>query len=472
MDKFAKDAQTETMRALLFPFLALLLSACDLVSKPVPAFRESGELVVITRNSPTTYYEDAQGNFAGFEHDLATLFGKELGVRVKFVIAPEFHQIIPMLQDRQGHLAAAGLAITAEREKKVRFGPPYQTTQQQVAYNAYALRPKGIKDLLGKRMEVVAGSSYVESLNALKQLNPGLSWEEKFQAESEELLGKVSEGLIDFTVTDSHIITLAQNFYPNLETAFNLVEQDQLAWAFPQDTDPELYGLAWRFFAKIRRDGTLRRLLDRYYGHLERLDTADVSTFLERMRTTLPEFRKLFEQAQEITDIDWRLLAALGYQESHWNPLATSPTGVRGLMMLTASTADSLGVFDRLDPRESIPAGARYLQSLRDALPERIGEPDRTWMALAAYNTGRGHLEDARVLAHQLKLDPDSWADLKKTLPLLSKPAYSQTVKHGYARGGEAVIFTENTRTYYDILVKFAPPYKSILSAESGEKRP
>jgi len=190
-----------------------------------------------------------------------------------------------------------------------------------------------------------------------------------------------------------------------------------------------------------------------------------VAAFLEKMNSTLPSYRKLFQQAQEITDFDWRLIAALGYQESHWNPLATSPTGVRGLMMLTSDTADHLGVNDRLDPKENVPAGASYLLTLKETLPERIPEPDKTWIALAAYNAGMGHLEDARILAQQNKLNPDSWADLKKALPLLSKTAYYTALKHGYARGGEAVIFVENIRNYYNIMMKFEPAYKSPYPA-------
>ncbi len=456
----------------LFPILVtvLLLFGCDNSGKPVPPFRESGELVVITRNSPTTYYEDAEGHFAGIEHDLAMLFAKDLGVRVRFVVAPDFSHILPMLEGRQGHFAAAGLTPTAEREKVARFGPPYQTVQQQVAYNTFSLRPAGIKSLLGKRIEVMAGSSYAARLQALKQDFPWLNWEEKYQQESEELLGRVADGLTDFVVADSHVISIAENYHPNLEVAFNLGEPEKLAWAFPAVGSEELLEKAQIFFERISGDGTLRRLIDRYYGHLERLAGADVESFLENMNTVLPEYRALFQQAQEVTDIDWRLIAALGYQESHWDPLATSPTGVRGLMMLTADTADYLGVSNRLDPNENIPAGARYLRSLKDALPVRISEPDRTWIALACYNTGQGHVEDARVLAQQMKLNPDSWADLKKTLPLLTKPAFSKKAKHGYARGGEAVIFVESTRTYYDILVKFEQPHKPDFSTVSPER--
>jgi membrane-bound lytic murein transglycosylase F len=133
-------------------------------------------------------------------------------------------------------------------------------------------------------------------------------------------------------------------------------------------------------------------------------------------------------------------------------------------MMLTEDAADEMGVTDRLDPKQSIIAGGKYFLNQKDALPPRIAEPDRTWFALAAYNVGPGHLEDARVLAQRQGLNPDAWPDLKKSLPLLSKTAYHSTLKHGYARGGEPVIFTENIRTYYDILVKFEKPYRPLFS--------
>ncbi|OYY03758.1 MAG: lytic transglycosylase F, partial [Mehylophilales bacterium 35-46-6] len=157
----------------------------------------------------------------------------------------------------------------------------------------------------------------------------------------------------------------------------------------------------------------------------------------------------------EITGLDWRLLAAVSYRESHWDTFNTSPTNVRGLMMLTEATADQMGVTDRLDPKQSIPAGAKYLLKLRDTVPERIPEPDRTYMALAAYNIGYAHVEDARVLAKRLSLNPDSWADVKKTLVLLKNPEYYTTLKYGYASGGAPVIFVESVRSYQRILEKY-----------------
>ena len=458
------------MRALVIIGLCASLVACGGGSKPIPPARETGELVVVTRNGPTTYYEDSQGDHVGLEHDLVELFAKQLGFRVRWIVASEFQDIIPTVVQRQAHFAAGGITMTDERKHDVSFSTPYQTVQEQVIFNTDQPRPRNFDDLVGRRIQVVAGTSYVDQLKMAKRKNPALVWEEVTNHETEDLLQRVADGETDYVIADSHIVLLSQNYYPKLDVAFDVGRPEYLAWAFPKDGDAWLYRKSIEFFAKIQRDGTLKRLLDRYYGHIERLEQADVVGFLDKMNKVLPEYRALFQRAQEETGIDWRLLAALGYQESHWDPLATSPTNVRGIMMLTEDTADAMGVTDRLDPKQSVMAGAKYFLNLKDMIPERIPEPDRTWIALAAYNVGYGHLEDGRVLAARQGLNPDSWADLKKSLPLLAKSNYHTTVKHGFARGGEAVILTENIRTYFDILAKFEKPYKPLFSPFSQSK--
>ena len=222
------------------------------------------------------------------------------------------------------------------------------------------------------------------------------------------------------------------------------------------------------FFRKIRADGELDRLKKLYFTQTRRLPEADVQGILEKRITLLPLYKAAFIEAQERTGLDWRLLAALSYQESQWNPLATSPTGVRGIMMLTSDTADRLGVPDRLDVQPRILGGARYLAMMENELPARIPEPDRTWMALAAYNVGMGHLEDARRLAQRLGKNPDSWNDVKEVLPLLSNPAYARYLRLGYARGGEARILAENVRVYYEILKRFERSDFNITTVDDG----
>ena len=453
---------------LLFPLaVALNLAACQPEEKPLPPTTSSGELVVLIRNPSSSFLDDESGDHAGFEHDLVELFAKDVRLRPKFIAGRQFRKILPDLARHKAHLAAAGLTITPEREKNVRFGPPYLRVQQRVIYNVRDDKPKSVADLVGRRIEVVAGSTYAERLQEARQKFPALAWHEAKTVDSDALLEKLAAGVIDITVVDSDIFDVAQNFYVNLKPAFDLGESEQIAWAFPKDGEPWLYDKAQEFFKRIRKDGTLARLIERYYGHVKRLEAADVMGVMTKRHSVLPKYRALFQQAQDLTGLDWRLLAAVGYQESHWDPLATSPTNVRGLMMLTEDTADLMGVSDRLDATQNIPAGSRYLLNMKDTIPERIPEPDRTWIALAAYNSGYGHVEDARVLAQRQNLNPDAWADLKKVLPLLAKPEYNSTLKHGFARGGETVIFVENIRTYYDILARYEQPHASMFSLAS-----
>ena len=461
-------------------FLCILLAAFTLVAcKPqtetsrlsdtliIPPLltSKSKELVVITHNGPSTYFVDGTNNYSGLEYDLAKLFAAELGAQyqVKFVVVDNVTEIIPALLKGRGHFAAASLSVTPIRQQLVKFSTPYQTVQQQVAYNTKNVAPKKLADLFNKGIYVPAGTSFAERLDKLAKQQPQLHWHADREANSDELLEQVADGTLDFTVADDYVISLMQNFQPNLGAGMALGEAEKIAWAFPKNGEPELYKQANAFFAKINKNGTLRNLIDKYYGHSERLKTVDARTYISNIRTLLPQYIHLFKQAGELTDMDWRLLAALSYQESHWDTYNTSPTNVRGLMMLTESTADRMGVTDRLDPKQSIKAGAKYINLIREDIPARVPEPDRTWMALAAYNIGGAHVEDARVLAKRMKLNPDAWSDVKKTLPLLNNYDYYSTVKYGYASGGAPVVFVESIRSYYQILQQQNVEQQAIL---------
>jgi membrane-bound lytic murein transglycosylase F len=457
----------------LYSILVMLPVVCDpgvIAQRPVPPITKADELVVLTRNSATTRYLDSQGRYSGLEYDLVEMFAHELGLRVRYIDRQPLYQILPSLSAKHAHLAAAGLSITRSRAEHFHFGPAYQYVQTVVAYNVDDPQPRDLRDIVGKRLEVVKGSSALELLHELKRRDPKLAWTEIPESDSEGLLTRLSEGKVDYVITNSNALDVARNFYPNVARAFTLGDKEPLAWAFPKDGDPELYRMAQLFFARISADGTLNQLIERYYGHMNRLDQMDVANFLDDRQSVLPHYRAMFKEAQEITNIDWRLLAALGFQESHWDPIAVSPTGVRGLMMLTSETADRMQLSDRLDARQSIVAGAKYLAELRESLPPRILEPDRTWRALAAYNIGLGHLEDARVLTQRRGGNPNKWIDVKKSLPLLTRYEYYSTLKHGFCRGGEALVLTENIRNYYDILARFEEPHMPAFSSLVAQK--
>lgn len=440
----------------------LALSGCG--PRQVPPPDVSGELVVGTRNSPTTYYTDQAGEPAGFEYDLAARFAQKHGWRLRVLTLDSLDALLGAVREGRVHLAAAGLTATAERKRKLSFGPVYGEVKEWVVCNAKGPIPRNLDDMTELRLEVVANSSHADHLKAQSAKHPGLKWVEVKTAGAEELLERVDLGLADCTISDSDGLAVAHNFHPSLRDAFVLQAGQPQAWAMRLGVDVGLSRKITTFFREMRKSGELDILRERYFGHVERLADADVLGILERRGTQLRDLMGHFHDAQRETGLDWRLLAAVAYQESQWDAHAVSSTGVRGIMMLTEDTADRLGVKNRLDARESILAGARYINMLKEGLAEGIPEPDRTWMALAAYNIGLGHLEDARRLARKLGRNPDDWRDMKATLPLLARSQYNTSLKYGFARGGEARAFTENVRIYYDILSRYEKPYRDIWS--------
>jgi membrane-bound lytic murein transglycosylase F len=221
----------------------------------------------------------------------------------------------------------------------------------------------------------------------------------------------------------------------------------------PISEDNSLYDAASNFLQELKASGELERLLKHNYEHVHNYDYAGTHSYLAQIRRRLPTYKEMFQQAANKYQLDWKLLAAVSYQESHWRQNAVSPTGVRGMMMLTNATAEHLGIKDRTDPYESIMGGAKYLRALIDKVPAHIPEPDRIWIAVASYNVGFGHVNDARKLAVKRGDNPDKWVDIKATLPLLSKRKWYKQTRYGYARGWEPVRYVENIRSYYDILV-------------------
>jgi membrane-bound lytic murein transglycosylase F len=435
----------------LLSLTGLLGAGCEQKSL-LSRIQDHGELLIATRNSPTSYYEGPDGP-AGLEYELVKRFAERLGVTPVFVFPQPFEEVLNSVRDGRVHMAAAGLTVTRAREKSLRFSLPYQHITEQLVYRRGSTRPRDLSELDGS-LEVMRGTSHEERLTELRDTRyPDLAWVASQEYENEELLYLVEEQAIDYTVADSNELALNQRYFPHIKAAFALTDPEPLAWAFARWPDGSLARAANAFMLDIKRDGTLARLLKRHYGREERINFVDRRVFWRHVESRLPRYLGWFQQAADTHDLDWRLLAAVGYQESHWNPRARSPTGVRGLMMLTLVTAKRVGIKNRLDPRQSIVGGARYLRMLEQSIPERIPEPDRTWLALAGYNVGFGHLEDARILTERQGGDPDKWAEVKQRLPLLSRKQYYSKLKHGYARGREPVFYVDNIRSYYDLLV-------------------
>jgi membrane-bound lytic murein transglycosylase F len=332
------------------------------------------------------------------------------------------------------------------------FGPAYQHISQHVIHHARRRRPASPADLVGARIQVLAGSTHAAALAALAAQFPGLAYAEVEGVDQLELLDRVSAGDIDATVANSTEFAVGRHLHPELRQAFEIAAAEDVAWALsPRDRslDPRVFA----YFAGLEAQNLLAPMLERYYSEAQDFDYLDSVNFLKHVRERLPALRPHFEEAAAQSGLDWRLIAAVGYQESKWDPQAVSPTGVRGLMMLTSDTARRVGVADREDARQSILGGARYLVEVRSKVPERIADPERMWLALAGYNVGFGHLEDARILTQRHGRNPDSWEDVRRHLPLLAQERWYVETRRGYARGWEPVHFVDNVRGYLNMLV-------------------
>ena len=413
--------------------------------------KQAGELVVISRESSTTWYEDSEGP-AGPEFDYLSSFAEFLGVELRFDIRENSQAVIDEVADGNGHIAAAGLVRHPALEKHgLVFGPEVQKVDQKVICRRNNGRlPQNFDELADYVLVVVADSSYEAKLLELQQEHEDLSWESVSDIDVDQLLEQVWRREIDCTVANSSALNIKRRIYPELQTAFVIEEDLSLAWMLsPEWTVLDDAIEDWLKYSE--RNGELLVLKDRHYV-AEEFDYVDMRLFIRRIKSRLPRLKSMFVQAAEEYQLPWSLLAAQAYQESHWNRKAKSPTGVRGIMMLTLATAKEMGVDSRLDAKQSIMGGAKYIQSLESRIPESVKGDDRWAYALTAYNIGMGHLHDARRLTSDLGLDPDKWQDFKGVLPLLEQKKYYKDLKYGYARGSEPVVYVQRIRNYQSIL--------------------
>jgi membrane-bound lytic murein transglycosylase F len=447
-DSFKHGKPVKTVGLLLLVLILLFLPSGD---SSIEDLQEAGELVVISRESPTTLYQGSEG-LAGPEYDYLASFAEFLGVDLRIDLRDNDKEVLSAISRDEGHIAATGMTFYPPLEDQgFVFGPGYQNVDiQLVCHRNNGKGPRNVEELSEVDLVVVADSSYESRLFELQDEFPDLNWESEEDVTVDDLLQQVWRKEIDCTVANSSEINIKRRFYPELQVAFTIEENQTLAW----NLSPQwgiLSDAIDQWLIAIEDDGTLLALRDRHYN-AEEFDYVDVRTFIRRMKSRLPRLVSLFKKAADKYGIPWTLLAAQAYQESHWNRRARSATGVRGIMMLTLITAKEMGVKSRLNAVQSIMGGAKYLSRLESRVPNGVQGHDRWWYALAAYNVGMGHLQDAQALANNLDLDPDSWLELKGVLPLLSQKKYYKDLKYGHARGAEPVAYVRQIRNYQNIM--------------------
>ena len=452
---------THALKGALLPLIAIMAGCSqgesETASTHKPAEQlappqETGVLEVATRNGATTYYLDRHQNPIGPEFSLVSRSAESKGWTVNWTMHDSTAEVLQALEAGNTHLAAAGLTHLPSRTERFTRGPAHtEITEQLVCHRDMRPMPRKPESMPEVSIAVTADSSYVETLNKLASEHEGITFTEDDGRTTEVLLSEVAEQDIDCTVADSNIVQVMRRHFPHLEVAMNLTQGNNLGWYLPAGSD-DLAGTTREWMNSTDGDEAIGYIESRYYAYIGEFDFVDLRALNRRIDERLPNFIDRFAEAETTTGMPADLLAALSYQESHWDPAAVSPTGVRGIMMLTRNTAESLGVMDRLDPVAAIDGGARYLADRHRRLPETIPEPDRTFLALASYNIGRGHLLDARQLARELGKNPDSWDDMKEVLPLKADKRYYPSTRYGYARGYEPVHYVQRIRNYRDVI--------------------
>ncbi|MBE9567630.1 MAG: membrane-bound lytic murein transglycosylase MltF [Proteobacteria bacterium] len=421
---------------------------------PVPVasllqkIKQRGKLVVLTTNYPTTYYYDRDNQPAGPEYDMTQSFARSLQLDVEYKVYDSTSEVIQALRRNEGDIAASGLTVNDRRMIEFDYGPSYQETQEYLVCHRNRKPIMSKSDLKGVELVVAADSNYIESLSEY----PELTWVADTHVNTAALLKEVSLKKVECTISDSTLYDIERRYFIEIQNKYTLARKSELAWMLNKNSD-QLKQAINDWFDSYEKEGDLAQVMDKYYGYVEIFDYVDTHKFLARVKTRLPEYKDFFIDAATKNDIDPSLLAAQSYQESHWNRKAKSPTGVRGIMMLTQPVAKSLGVTNRLHARQNIYAGAKFHAKMKKMV-EHVDEPDRSWLALAAYNVGRGHFRDAQALAKKLDKDPDRWSEMKLVLPLLSDKKYYKDLRYGYARGGEPVIYVSRIRSYDELLHK------------------
>jgi membrane-bound lytic murein transglycosylase F len=422
------------------------------------------KIIVAVRESEGVFWPIGQ-EFSGFEYDILSEIEAALGVPVSPFAVRNLDDLYHALE-----VGAVDMAITGT-------STPTDEWQKSLPYFVTNL---GIVQKKRQRFQtddaLVAGildpEANTQPTNALSELYPNAEIQYEAGRLSAELMTLVDIGALDVALLDERDFQIQQTVFPDLQ--FKLVDSSaqEISVLFRPSHDGSILNRVDDALRDIQDTGLMVQMIDRHFGHANEFDFVGNLTFDRHMVSRLPTYLNWFVDHAAENEIDWRLLASVAYQESHWRSNAVSPTGVRGVMMVTQATARQMGISNRADPEQSIDAGSRYLRSLMDRVPEQITEPDRTWFALASYNVGAGHVEDARKIAEIEGGNPDIWIDVRRNLPKLALKSYYPWTTYGYARGNEPVVYVGNIRQYYEKMKRAFPEEGDVIEPERLDQLP
>jgi len=441
----------EAVDGFLFAEKVLGGEAREHACRDLGEIRKARVLRLITRNAPTTTTVSL-GGLQGFEYDLAIAFARSLGVRLQLVIPPRGVDPLNMLEEGLGDVAALHEPQPLQSRGRYLLTGVYRRVDLVCVAAPGVDPPAAVEDLGGRGLTVPSGyGSWIEELPlttppVVEVLPPG--------GDALSVLAVLERGNAELGVTDSDTLDLELSNRPSLRRGPVVLPDCGLRWAVA----PGARILARRassFLAEARRSGLIRRLELSELGGRGRWRPPRAPRIPPGH---LSPFDDLLQEAGRRYRIDWRLLASLMYEESRFDPGATGPGGSAGLFQFMPFTWRELGLSDPHDPRQAIPAGARYLRRLMDEFPD-VPMADRVAMAIASYNVGPRHVADARRLARQMGLDPDRWTgNVETAMVLLDNPEVARRFPAGVCRCRRAVAYTRRILRRYSAYREMMTP--------------
>ena len=435
----------------LFYFVLINTNGCSKESSKLKQIKSNGILRIALVADPPRYFPNKVKE-RGYDFELVSHYATSIDVELEIIKTNTSNEIIFLLN--QGKVDIGILGSSPEFDQKnIKNVVTYNNSKWYVIGNrANRQLPKSIDSIEPNTMIVANGSNASFILHSIEEDYSSLLWDELKNTNVRSILERINENHSKISIISEDIYAYYQYLFPETKKIFVLPIKYPSRWLVKNNNNLSFLYSINSFFNKYKQNGKLKKIGKTYYEHLNAFDYIDIRYYLKRINKKLPKYKKYFVEAAKNSALDARIIAAVSYQESHWNRKARSPTGVRGMMMLTLDTAKRVGVKNRLNAKQSIFGGAKYLKILYESLSNTIKEPDRLWFTLAAYNIGLGHVEDARTITKSQGDNPNSWIDVEKHIPKLSQKKWHKKTKYGFARGHESIEFVRRVRRYYDIL--------------------
>jgi membrane-bound lytic murein transglycosylase F len=408
-------------------------------------------LKVLILRHPLSYSSRSKKMSQGIDHDLLADFAKSYGKKIEFKAYRNEDDLIAAFNAGVGHIAAGRFPRAFGESHSAVLGPDYESASLSV----FCQKKLGVSneaDLNGRQIVSFERNKNVVSHLDLEKKIPKARIQVWLNGSTARAFSEIEDSKADCLITNNKEGLFHLKEFSQIEFKFKLKDNFSLNWMI-DEKHSYLSSMMRSWIQRASREGRVEKIYEQYRIYSEELTQSDIEIFKIRTKSRLPSYISLFKQAGAKYGLPWELVAAVCYQESHWDPTARSFTGVKGLMQITQSTADYLGIEDIHDPEENILGGARYLKKLVKFFPEEISFNDRVILALAAYNIGIGHLQDAFALANGIGKNPHHWNQLKEVLPKLAKNEYYKNTVYGQARGAETVEYVEKTKAYFHYLL-------------------